>query len=495
MIPERYRKLIDSLKDEQARDAISSLVKDISSVLPEFYDTLDTGKPKTVGNPSTVPLITWNPKTGKILGMKPAAISIPSTAVADTNTIDLDSSTGTLTANVIYQDTNTVDIADDAGGLKANVRYQSTATVTLSEDAAGLKADVIMGGVDHGSLAGLLDDDHSQYLFLAGRAGGQIAVGGTAASENLILRATSNATDGNIIFQTDPTTERMRINTTGQLLVGTATALASSSILELVKHQNDFTMIRIFNNVAGTAAQTGFRIINNTLQNCSLLLFNSLYFSSGINVADTAVFISNVTGGFNFGAATGQASIWTNNIQRLKILGAAGAGSLAGNIGIGVVNPTATFQLKVGTATAGSAPIKLTQTAAVLLTTAEAGAIEVDDGDNIYYTIKTGAARKGFILDDGANLTATRVPFATTNGRLTDSANMVFTIDTLTVPKFISTNIIRLKGYTVAALPVGVQGDTAFVTDAVAPAFLTAAVGGGAIVTPVFFDGGSWVAY
>jgi hypothetical protein len=52
----------------------------------------------------------------------------------------------------------------------------------------------------------------------------------------------------------------------------------------------------------------------------------------------------------------------------------------------------------------------------------------------------------------------------------------------------------RLKGYTVATLPAGVQGDTAFVSDALAPAFLVAVAGGGAVVTTVFHNGTVWVA-
>lgn len=53
------------------------------------------------------------------------------------------------------------------------------------------------GGVtDHGALTGLTDDDHSQYLLLAGRSGGQTAIGGTAASNNLLLQSTSHATRG-----------------------------------------------------------------------------------------------------------------------------------------------------------------------------------------------------------------------------------------------------------------------------------------------------------
>ena len=49
--------------------------------------------------------------------------------------------------------------------------------------------------------------------------------------------------------------------------------------------------------------------------------------------------------------------------------------------------------------------------------------------------------------------------------------------------------------YTVATLPtVGTQGRRAWVTDALAPVFLSAVVGGGAVVCPVFDNGSTWVA-
>jgi hypothetical protein len=55
-------------------------------------------------------------------------------------------------------------------------------------------------------------------------------------------------------------------------------------------------------------------------------------------------------------------------------------------------------------------------------------------------------------------------------------------------------NTTRLNGpFTVAGLPAGTQGDTAFVTDALAPAFGVAVAGGGAVVCPVFFDGAAWI--
>lgn len=59
----------------------------------------------------------------------------------------------------------------------------------------------------------------------------------------------------------------------------------------------------------------------------------------------------------------------------------------------------------------------------------------------------------------------------------------------------ITTDVVRLTGYTVATLPTGTKGDTAYVNDATAPTFMATVVGGGAVVTPVFFDGTNWICH
>lgn len=56
-----------------------------------------------------------------------------------------------------------------------------------------------------------------------------------------------------------------------------------------------------------------------------------------------------------------------------------------------------------------------------------------------------------------------------------------------------ATSVVRLKGYTVATLPSGTQGDNAFVTDALAPTILNTVVGGGAVVVRVFYNGTNWI--
>lgn len=53
--------------------------------------------------------------------------------------------------------------------------------------------------VDHGTVTGLGDDDHTQYALLLGRSGGQTLNGSTLASENLNLESTSHGTKGKIL--------------------------------------------------------------------------------------------------------------------------------------------------------------------------------------------------------------------------------------------------------------------------------------------------------
>jgi len=80
-----------------------------------------------------------------------------------------------------------------------------TPAVVLSVDASNRVtahpvSELPGGATDHGALTGLSDDDHTQYLLLAGRSGGQIATGGTASGDDITLRSTTNATKGDVIL-------------------------------------------------------------------------------------------------------------------------------------------------------------------------------------------------------------------------------------------------------------------------------------------------------
>ncbi len=151
--------------------------------------------------------------------------------------------TGTVDGRDINADGTTLDshvAATSAHGVSGNIvgttsvqtltnktinSASNTITLTTGDVTSGTFADARIsqssvtqhqGAIDHGSIAGLGDDDHSQYALLAGRATGQTLIGGTAASNNLTLQSTSNVTKGKIILDDiTETSKRMVVNDQG----------------------------------------------------------------------------------------------------------------------------------------------------------------------------------------------------------------------------------------------------------------------------------------
>ena len=75
----------------------------------------------------------------------------------------------------------------------------SSIDFTYNDATPSITAVVLPAGVDHNSLANLtVGDVHTQYVLLAGRAGGQTIIGGTIASNDLTLQSTTDATRGKI---------------------------------------------------------------------------------------------------------------------------------------------------------------------------------------------------------------------------------------------------------------------------------------------------------
>lgn len=144
----------------------------------------------------------------------------------------------------------------------------------------------------------------------------------------------------------------------------------------------------------------------------------------------------------------------------------------------GTTSPTAILHITAGTTAAGSAPLKFVS--GTSMTTAEAGAMEFTT-DDLFFTITTGAARKRLLMaDDVGGLTSGRVPFATTNGRLTDDADMTFATDTLTVTKIVGSTSIKVgsvAGYISSDGSTGATGTiTAATTATVKDGIITAIV-------------------
>lgn len=206
--------------------------------------------------------------------------------------------------------------------------------------------------------------------------------------------------------------------------------------------------------------------------------------NSRSSASNIGMLVQTTGNGTNGTALQAQVTLGTNRISCILGAGATPTGiwdlyattsaannAIVGKTSFGMLTaPTAHVNIAAGTT--AIAPFLLTS--GTNLTTAVAGSMEYD-GTNLYFT-PTGTTRQTLAyLGLAQTFTANQ----------TFSANVIMSG---------ATSVIRLKGYTVATLPAGTQGDTAFVTDSLAPTFLATVVGGGAIVTTVFYNGTSWVA-
>lgn len=179
----------------------------------------------------------------------------------------------------------------------------------------------------------------------------------------------------------------------------------------------------------------------------------------------------------------------TSGSTNHAIYSAGGQSYHAGNFGINVTAPTARLDLGAGTATAGTAPLRFNS--GTSLTTAIAGAMEFTT-DDLFFTITTGTARKRILFaDPTGGLTSTRVPFATTNGRLTDDGGFLFASGsglTLSALNIITDTTTGMKIGTAAAQKLGLWGATPIVqpTTAIAAATFVANTSGIADDTATF---------
>lgn len=170
--------------------------------------------------------ITWtyddpaNTLTGNITDQSQTLFTAGSVVFADSTGLAQDN------ANFFWDDTaNALGIGTNSVNSSAILQLDSTSKGALfprmtevQRDAIGTPAAGLVvyntdtsaynfyngsswstfGVSDHGALSGLSDDDHTQYLLLAGRSGGQQANGGTAASDNLTFNSTSDPTKGEV---------------------------------------------------------------------------------------------------------------------------------------------------------------------------------------------------------------------------------------------------------------------------------------------------------
>ncbi len=218
------------------------------------------------------------------------------------------------------------------------------------------------GYITSSSLTGYLQNN-------VGISGGTTLIGGTLSGNNLTLSSTSNATKGKLLFGNsayDEVNNRLGIGTISpseKLDVRGNGIFGTTNKVWIIPDYAGSGEIAAGASIGGTGTG-GFSIFPN-------------YFG---------------TSGTKFSLGYYNQSVWFSGLELANVSGGFGKLLLmksGGSVGIGTVNPTAKLQIAAGTASAGTAPIKLT--AGTNLTTPENGALEYD-GTNLYFTV--GGVRK-----------------------------------------------------------------------------------------------------
>ena len=283
----------------------------------------------------------------------------------------------------------------------------------------------------------LFFDDATNQLVVGGSLLSPLLYGSSAANGDLTLEGTSSATKTTSYVLLQPTGGNVGIGTTSPILPLSVVTNASTAPIYL-KTQPTYDAFSILPWSGGTHISSGIYYKNGVWVHDSSNTSNALFHigpASGVTWYNS----NNSTSSWNVASAV---LLWDTTGSWKHLVQSTAAGNsyfTGGNVGIGTTTPTAVLHLKAGTATASTAPLKLTS--GTLLTAAEAGAVEFLTND-FYGTITTGVARKKFVLDNGVDLVSGRIPFASTNGRLVDDADLTFSGDTLTATKISTTQAI-----------------------------------------------------
>ena len=224
-----------------------------------------------------------------------------------------------------------------------------------------------------------------------------------------VLNISSNTTAGTAVqINTNSLSggKGLSINSTGTGTVGNLFYVSSASTSNFASSGNVS-----FNFAAHTGSGVGINdaTVTGTAQTINAssaiagtgLAINAaaLTTGNGLNVMGGSVLTSgsllNATASVNATTTKGLLNISntaassTGTVATIQANSTAGSGLRVlanGNVGVGTAAPTAALQLQAGTSAAGTAPLKLTSSSTILLTTPETGAIEFD-GTHLYCTI------------------------------------------------------------------------------------------------------------
>lgn len=411
--------------------------------------TISNGVSASVTNPTTTPAI--NISLGDITPNSVSAVgTVTGSNLSGTNTGDqtlnslLPSQTGNSGEFLTTDGTNASWAATGiADGDKGDITVSSSGSTWTIDNLVVTPAK--MSAFSSSDLAGKLTDE-------AGSSGGftrsSYVDDADALKANKYLTHNIQTSGTYTLVLTDSDTKGVLLRSvSAQTLTvppHSSVAFPEGTMIIVIQDSTGLSTIAAG---AGVTIESSSGVLTSPGQNIPMVLekknsTNSWYLWNGVATVTASNGLSMTNGNIEWGGPM------TSNI------------TLSGtpNVGIGI-SPTSRITIAAGTGTANTAPLQFTS--GTLEVTPRAGVMEFLT-DDLYFTITTGATRKGIIMNNGTTLTSGRVPFSTTNGRLTDQTGFTFASSTLTVPAF--TNSALTSGRVVFSSTAGLETDDADLT-------------------------------
>jgi hypothetical protein len=349
-----------------------------------------------------------------------------------------------------------------------------------------------------GSSAGFTNSSGASNSFVGGAAGYANTTGsentfiGTGAGWYLADGTTGNVNSNSSVFIGN-NTKALNASDTNEIIIGQGTTGLGSNTTIIGNNSTSFSAIK-GRNLVGTTTDNGVDALQVTG-------------SVGLNTSPTTS-----AGGYDIltrNTSTGKVEKVSSGITPWTTTGNDIANSNSGNVGIGTVTPpTGNVRLVIKGTGTGNSTFSINS-----LNSSGTNVFSVDDQGNIANTNGITTSRefsstRGYKVVDGMGLYNTIFPYAgyllykttfwESDIKLKYATDLSGSYDarSLVDKGYVdSKRVQRLAQYTVSTLPTGAQGDTAYVTDALAPTYMATVVGGGAVVTAVFHNGTNWVAH
>ncbi len=331
---------------------------------------------------ATVDATNFIPYTGATLNVDLGSKTLTTTgAITGLNFV------GTFAGNTWTTGANTLTLAGNlitTGAFNTTFAAGFTGTLTLPTATATLYSTQT-ASITSAQLATSLTDETGTGVAVFGTSPtfttsiiAPLVIGGAGTTSTLTYRTTSNAggtTGADHIWQSgnNGATELMRLINAGSLIIGAAAIRSTGSILSVQKSQNSAMLMEVVNVNAGSGAYTGILCDNGTSTGAFYQLGSSWTTSGGF-IQNGTSFVGGGSGGMSICAihASGGLGFYTG-------------GFAAGNLKFALTSAglatwtTAYHVFAAGTATAGTAPVRMTSSGTGLtglLTVPVSGAIE-----------------------------------------------------------------------------------------------------------------------